>query len=41
MTRKLDSTNTEIPFGARTRIRLADTASPARIFPGWGPGLGR
>jgi hypothetical protein len=41
MTRKLDSITEELPLGARTRVRLPEAASGARIFPGWGPGLGR
>ena len=38
MTRKPDSIRSELPFAARTRVRVPE---PARIFRGWGPDLGR
>jgi hypothetical protein len=41
MTRKPDLITADLPPGARTRVRLPDASSPARIFQGWGPGLGR
>jgi hypothetical protein len=37
MTRKPDFALAEVPLGARSRGRIPAT----RIFPGWGPGLGR
>jgi hypothetical protein len=41
MTRKTDSISSELPFAARTRVRLPEPFEPARIFRGWGPELGR
>lgn len=39
MTRSTDSTSAELPTTARTRVRIPDALVPARLFPGWGPGL--
>jgi hypothetical protein len=41
MTHKPDSFTAELPLGTRPRVRLPQTFAPARIFPGWGPGLER
>jgi hypothetical protein len=42
MTRKPDPvTSEELPITARTRVRLPDQIGSTRIFPGWGPDLGR
>jgi hypothetical protein len=41
MTRNPDSTTMELPFSARARVRLPEAFTPGRVFPGWGPGLGR
>jgi len=40
MTRKPDSAP-ELPFSARSRARIPEALPATRIFPGWGPGLGR
>ena len=41
MMRKPDVPGCDLPLTARTRVRLPDVFTPARIFPGWGPDLGR
>jgi len=41
MTRRPDSLGVDLPATARTRVRLPDSLTPLRIFPGWGPDLGR
>ena len=41
MTRRNDSINSELPFAARTRVRVPQPFAPAGIFGGWGPDLGR
>lgn len=41
MTRKPDPPTSELPITARTRVRLPDQIGSTRIFPGWGPDLGR
>jgi hypothetical protein len=40
MTRTFDTTS-DLAQTARTRVRLPETFAPARVFHGWGPGLGR
>ncbi len=40
MTRKPDFAPTELPFAARSRTTI-ESFPATRIFPGWGPGLGR
>jgi hypothetical protein len=39
MIRKHDSFTYELPLTAP--VRLPQPLAPSRIFPGWGPGLGR
>ena len=41
MTRKPDPINGELALTARTRVRLPERLETTRIFPGWGPDLGR
>jgi hypothetical protein len=41
MIRKPDSTISDLALTARTRVRLPQPCTPARVFPGWGPDLGR
>ena len=41
MLRNPDTTTTEIPRSARSRVRLPAGFAPARLFQGWGPELGR
>ena len=42
MTRKQDLALAELPIGPRTsRARIPESLPATRIFPGWGPGLGR
>jgi hypothetical protein len=41
MTRRPDPISSELPPTARSRVRLPDPLVTARIFPGWGPELGR
>ena len=41
MTRNPDPINAEISPTARTRVRVPGRLESIRIFPGWGPGLGR
>jgi hypothetical protein len=41
MTRRPDLTTPDLALSARTRVRFPDTFAPARVFPGWGPDLGR
>jgi hypothetical protein len=41
MTRKPDHLTGDLALTARTRVRLPETFAPARVFPGWGPDLGR
>jgi hypothetical protein len=41
MTRKPDPMNAELALTARTRVRLPDRVEGTRLFPGWGPDLGR
>ncbi len=41
MTRKPDPLSAELPSTARTRVRLPEPHGATRIFPGWGPDLGR
>lgn len=38
---RADLSSYELPPTARTRVRLPESFAPARIFSGWGPGLGR
>jgi hypothetical protein len=37
MTHKPDSASSELALTARTRVRLPDAMTPARLFQGWGP----
>jgi hypothetical protein len=39
MTYRPELPHTELPRGARTRIRLPEDKPSAGIFPGWGPKL--
>jgi hypothetical protein len=41
MVRKPDSLNPDRPLTARSRARMPEGVSLARIFSGWGPDLGR
>jgi hypothetical protein len=41
MTRQPDLTTSDLALTARTRVRMPESFAPARVFPGWGPGLGR
>ncbi|MFY9666067.1 MAG: hypothetical protein WAL67_01755 [Candidatus Cybelea sp.] len=41
MIRNLDPTTSDLALTARTRVRIPENFAPARVFPGWGPGLGR
>ncbi len=41
MTRRPDPIVSDLPVTARTRVRLPDAFAPSRVFPGWGPELGR
>jgi len=41
MTSKPDFAPAELPFAARSRTTIPETLPATRIFPGWGPGLGR
>jgi hypothetical protein len=36
-----DFTPAELPMTARPRVRLPEPLAHARVFPGWGPELGR
>jgi hypothetical protein len=39
MTHKTDSAGSELARSARTRVRLPDAMTPARLFQGWGPNV--
>lgn len=39
MTRKIDPASSEFALTARTRVRLRDAMTPARLFQGWGPAV--
>ena len=41
MTTRPDFNATEFPRTARSRARIPEAFTPARLFPGWGPELGR
>jgi len=41
MTRKPDSVPAELALTARSRATILESLPTTRIFPGWGPGLGR
>lgn len=41
MTRKPESAHAELPLGSPSRPRMLESFPASRIFPGWGPGLGR
>ncbi len=41
MTRRPDFAPAELPFAARSRTTIPESFPATRIFPGWGPGLGR
>lgn len=41
MTRRPDIPVSELALTSRTRVRRPEVLAPTRIFPGWGPDLGR
>lgn len=41
MLRNPDINNPEVPRTARSGVRLPQSFTPARLFQGWGPELGR
>jgi hypothetical protein len=41
MTRRPEPNTEDLPRTARARVRLPDAFAALRVFPGWGPELGR